>query len=202
MGTQPWEHTGKTAVIGLKFHHGSYDDDFVVELKFRNVGHQWQLAELSNISGLLDRLRELEERHLAELERQRQEEAVLPENLGRNAHLDGAFVLRVVEQCRVGMDVSVDKTRRNDKSVDFQGGPGFRGLDIPHSRYFLATDSKVGTVGRGSGAVDDLPAFQKKIKHLYYPGDSPSATLDFQLFGAESTQYPSLPGLPSSGRSV
>lgn len=71
--TQAWQYEGKTAVIGLVFHHRTYEDDFVVKLKFRDVGWHWQLAEFSNVSEVLYRLEELERNHLEKLEAERQE---------------------------------------------------------------------------------------------------------------------------------
>ena len=58
---------GAIAYIGLKIHQKQYDTDMMFELKMRNKGKFWQIAELSNYADYLNELEGLETKRINEL---------------------------------------------------------------------------------------------------------------------------------------
>ena len=61
-GVEYKRREGKTALVGLRFVDTNTDSEpTIVELKFRNLGNYWQLAEVSNFSDLFRRVQEREQ---------------------------------------------------------------------------------------------------------------------------------------------
>lgn len=58
---------GKIAYVGLKLFQEKYDTSLVLELKMRNKGGYWQIAEISNLSEFMRKLDDLETRRIAKL---------------------------------------------------------------------------------------------------------------------------------------
>jgi len=58
---------GKIALVGLGFRNVKLDADLILELKMRDMGGYWQLAEFANFVDLLQEINTLETARLAEL---------------------------------------------------------------------------------------------------------------------------------------
>jgi len=58
---------GKIAYIGLKFFHKVYNTELILQLKMRDKGGYWQVAELSNFADYMKKLDELETKRINEL---------------------------------------------------------------------------------------------------------------------------------------
>jgi len=58
---------GKIALVGLGFKNPKLDADLVLELKLRDMGGYWQLAEFANVAELLHEIKSLEAAQLAEV---------------------------------------------------------------------------------------------------------------------------------------
>lgn len=58
---------GKIAVVGLKLFYPKLNSDVVLEVKMRELDGYWQVAEISNLPAFLNKLAELEEKKLTEI---------------------------------------------------------------------------------------------------------------------------------------
>lgn len=58
---------GKIAYVGLKFFHEEYNTELILQLKMRDKGGYWQVAELSNFADYMKKLGELETKRISEL---------------------------------------------------------------------------------------------------------------------------------------
>jgi len=58
---------GKIALVGLGFRNARLDADLVLELKLRDMGGYWQLAEFANVKELRRKIESLEAARLAEV---------------------------------------------------------------------------------------------------------------------------------------
>lgn len=58
---------GKIAYVGLKFFHKEYNTELILDLKMRDKGGYWQVAELSNFADYMKKLDELETKRINEL---------------------------------------------------------------------------------------------------------------------------------------
>jgi len=58
---------GKIAYVGLKFFQKKYNTDLILDLKMRDRGGYWQIAELSNFADYIKRMDELETKRINEL---------------------------------------------------------------------------------------------------------------------------------------
>jgi len=58
---------GKIAYVGLKFYQKEYNTDLILELKMRDKGGYWQIAELSNFANYMKKIDELETKRINEL---------------------------------------------------------------------------------------------------------------------------------------
>ncbi len=58
---------GKIAYAGLKFFHKEYNTDLILDLKMRDKGGYWQVAELSNFADYMKKMDELETKRISEL---------------------------------------------------------------------------------------------------------------------------------------
>jgi len=65
---------GKTAYVGLKFQHGEFDESITLEIMMRDLGGYWQVAELSNMKDIIEKINRLETEQLAEANAPIQEE--------------------------------------------------------------------------------------------------------------------------------
>lgn len=61
------DRTGKTCVWGLRFRNPTLNQEFVLELMFRDVGKHWQLARFSNIPKVLEAIEIAKKQRLEEL---------------------------------------------------------------------------------------------------------------------------------------
>jgi hypothetical protein len=58
---------GKIAYIGLKFFQKKYNTDLILDLKMRDKGGYWQVAEFSNFADYMKKIDELETKRIDEL---------------------------------------------------------------------------------------------------------------------------------------
>jgi len=58
---------GKIAYVGLKFFYKEYNTKLILDLKMRDKGGYWQVAELSNFADYMKKLDELETKRINEL---------------------------------------------------------------------------------------------------------------------------------------
>ncbi|MFQ5714880.1 MAG: hypothetical protein ACE5GU_12690 [Candidatus Scalinduaceae bacterium] len=69
-GIEYVEKEGKIAYIGLKFFQKKYNMDLILDLKMRDKGGYWQVAELSNFADYMKKMDELETKRIDELNAQ------------------------------------------------------------------------------------------------------------------------------------
>jgi len=58
---------GKVAYVGLKFFYKEYNTELILDLKMRDKGGYWQVAELSNFADYMKKLDELETKRINKL---------------------------------------------------------------------------------------------------------------------------------------
>lgn len=58
---------GKLAYVGLKFYHEEYNTNLILDLKMRDKGGYWQVAELSNFAEYMNKIDDLETKRINEL---------------------------------------------------------------------------------------------------------------------------------------
>src|SRR5262249_48112972 len=75
-GIEYTKTNGKVAVTGVSFRNKRYGEKLVLELKFRDMGTHWQLAEFSNLAELLERIHQLDTQKLEEINRPIQDQIV------------------------------------------------------------------------------------------------------------------------------
>jgi hypothetical protein len=67
MGTKYVKKEGNIAIVGLEIKVPEYDSTLVVDLKMRDMGNYWQLAELSNLGDVINENERLEKAKLDKL---------------------------------------------------------------------------------------------------------------------------------------
>ena len=58
---------GKISLVGLKFYQEQYNSTLILDIKMRDRGGYWQIAELSNFSDVIRKIEELEKKRVEQL---------------------------------------------------------------------------------------------------------------------------------------
>ena len=76
-------------------------------------------------------------------------------------------MLRLIQQCGVGMYVSVDKPRSDRQAAGVNDVVRFSSGKIGDRGYLLASDSHIGSKRRSiAGSIDDLSTLDQQIEHV------------------------------------
>lgn len=91
---------GKIAVVGLGFFHEEYNTKLVLDIKMREKGGYWQVAELSNFSDYMKKLDELESKRIEDLNKpviEAMKKALVLESVNKSTYTDSwGFSKKVV----------------------------------------------------------------------------------------------------------
>ena len=66
-GIEYIKREGKIAYVGLKFFYEEYDADLILDLKMRDMGSYWQIAEFSNLAEFLKKIDQHETQRIYQL---------------------------------------------------------------------------------------------------------------------------------------
>lgn len=168
---------GKIAYVGLELFQEKYDTSLILDLKMRDKGGYWQVAEISNFSEFMRKLDDLETQRIAELNKpiiKAMKQTLVLESLQKSTISD-----------RWGFDKKVVfrlKFKNNgQKEIDeYKAVLTCKTLDGKVLKKLLITDSNNIPPGQTGGGVwsTDVNIFNANDNMLY---ETPQSNLDITV---------------------
>ncbi len=98
-------HDGKIAYVGTRIYQPRYDTTLIVELKMRDKGAYWQIADIPNIKTYIHQIDSLEEKHIEQKNRlliSQMNKVIVPESFHKkNMVQEGWFFTTHSLRCQI-----------------------------------------------------------------------------------------------------
>jgi hypothetical protein len=168
---------GKIALVGLGFRNAELDADLVLELKMRDMGGYWQLAEFSNLIDLLQEITSLQTARLAEVNEPIRQE------ISQTLQVDRAKKTNRSDRWGISKYVAIEISVRNKSTREVTGfSAAIRLLDSTGElvkEVNISDNDRIAPskTGRGVWRID-VNMFDASDNRLY---DLPSEQVRFEV---------------------